>query len=93
MCSVGAIHRFKISSITSVIDFANLLKRLGDHENAENFYKKAIEINPNYLPSYNNVMDLYDKSNQNENFLTSHIVSESVIHVYDTCAWTPNHAF
>ena len=47
-------------------NYANLLKRLGDHENSEIFYKKAIEINPNYLPSYNNIMDLYDKSNQNE---------------------------
>ena len=41
-------------------------KRLGDHENSETYYKKSIEINPNHLPSYNNIMDLYDKSNQNK---------------------------
>tara|TARA_B100002019_G_scaffold290849_1_gene309487 strand:+ start:1328 stop:3043 length:1716 start_codon:yes stop_codon:yes gene_type:complete len=53
-------------NILANYNFANLLKRLGEIDNAEYYYKKTIELNPNYLPPYNNVMDLYDKSNQNE---------------------------
>ena len=36
-------------------NYANLLKRLGDHENSETFYKKAIKHFPNYLDYFTKI--------------------------------------
>ena len=39
---------------------------MNDPENAEKYLTKAISISPNNFPPYNNLMEVYDKSNQNE---------------------------
>ena len=33
---------------------------------AEKFYNNAISINPKYFETYNNLMDLFERTNQNE---------------------------
>ena len=38
------------------------------YKNSEKFFNKTIELNPKHLPAYNNLLELYDISNQNEKF-------------------------
>ena len=55
-------------NILSLYNYGSLFKRLGDFKNSEKYLLNAILVSPKYFPSYNNLMELYDKSNQNQKF-------------------------
>ena len=43
-----------------------MYKNLDDIKN-EKYHLKTISIAPKFSPAYNNLLEIYDKSNQNEN--------------------------
>ena len=49
-------------------NLGNLFKRINNVKNSEKFFNKTIELDPKHLPAYNNLLELYDRSNQNEKF-------------------------
>ena len=52
-------------SLIALINYGNLLKNTGDKKESEKCFRKAIEINPKYFPAYNNLLVLYERTNQN----------------------------
>ena len=52
-------------SSIALINYGNLLKNTGDKKESEKCFRKAIEINPKYFPAYNNLLVLYERTNQN----------------------------
>lgn len=58
-------------------NLGNLYKNFGNAEISEKYFTEAISINENYFDAYNNLMDLFDKTNQNDNFLN--IINKSKI--------------
>ena len=50
----------------ALINYGNLLKISGDKKKSEECFQMAIEINPKFFPAYNNLMVLYERTNQNE---------------------------
>ena len=51
-------------NFTAVYNLGNLYKIRGDFENAEKYLNESILLNPNLIPAYSNLFELYDKSNQ-----------------------------
>lgn len=62
-------HEVNPSNYLAYYNIGNLKKRLGEIKTAENFLLKSIEIQKNYFPAYNNLLELYDKSNQDDKLL------------------------
>lgn len=54
------------TNLVALINYGNLLKVIGDKKKSEECFKKAIEINSKYFPAYNNLIVLYERTNQNQ---------------------------
>ena len=52
------------SNIVAYFNIGNLFKFKGDLDQAEKNFDKAISLNPNMIMAYNNLVEIFDKSNQ-----------------------------
>ena len=64
------------------------MKRLGDHQNSEIYYKKAIDINPKHYPSYQKRGEskqmLGDKIGADEDIKTGKEIKSKYKNAFDT---------
>ena len=54
------------NNLIALINYGNLLKNTENKKESEECFKKAIDINPKYFPAYNNLLVLYERTNQND---------------------------
>ena len=55
-------------NVHALNNLANTLKTLKNYKLAEEKYTKAIEINPKFFDTYNNLMVMYERTNLNDKF-------------------------
>ena len=58
------------------MNLGKLYTSVGEIEKSEKIYNDAIAINPKYFDAYNNLMNLFEKTNQNEKLKSIIILAE-----------------